>query len=50
MFSDVILVSNYHGCKEEVANKLNTTLFDIVYKTVKSSHLEKLQSYQMEIN
>ena len=50
IFSDVILVSNYHGCKEEVANKLNTTLFDIVYKVVKSSHLEKLQSYQMEIN
>ena len=50
IFSDVILVSNYHGCKEEVANKLNTTLFDIVYKIVKSSHLEKLQSYQMEIN
>ena len=24
IFSDVILVSNYHGCKEEVTNKLNT--------------------------
>ena len=21
-------MSNYHGCKEEAANKLNTTLFD----------------------
>ena len=31
IFSDVILVSNYHGCKEEVANKLNTTLFDRHY-------------------
>ena len=27
IFFDVILVSNYHGCKEEVANELNTTLF-----------------------
>ena len=24
-------MSNYHGCKEEVANKLNTTLFDRHY-------------------
>ena len=31
MFSDVILVSNYHGCKVKVANKLNTTLFDRHY-------------------
>ena len=36
--------------KKGASNKLNTTLFDIVYKIVKSSHLEKLQSYQMEIN
>ena len=35
--------------KEEVTNKLNTTLFDIVYKVVKSSHLEKLQSYQNKL-
>ena len=41
IFSDVILVSNYHDCKEEVTNKLNTALFGIVYKVVKSSHLEK---------
>ena len=42
IFSDVIIVSNYHGCKEEVANKLNTTLFGIVYKVVKSSHFRKI--------
>ena len=24
-------MSNYHGCKEEVANKLNATLFDRHY-------------------
>ena len=41
IFSDVILVSNYLDCKEAVANKLNTTLIDIVYKIEKSSHLEK---------
>ena len=35
-------MSNYHGCKEEVTNKLNTTLFDIVYKVVKSLHLRKI--------
>ena len=41
-------MSNYHGCKEERANKLNTTLFDFIdiYKTVKPSHLEKLQIIQ----
>ena len=27
------------------ANKLNVTPFDIIYKIVKPSHLEKLQSY-----
>ena len=50
VLSDVMLASNYHGQKEEVTNKLNTTLFDIVYKVVKSSHLQKMQLYQMEIN
>ena len=51
IFSDVILVSNYHGCKEKAkGNKLNTTLFDSKAKIVKPSHLEKLQSYQMGIN
>ena len=50
IFSDVILVSNYHNCKEEVTNQPNTALFDIVYKVVKSSHLEKWQSFQMEVN
>ena len=31
IFSDVTLVSNYHGCKEGVANKLNTTLFERLF-------------------
>ena len=42
IFSDVILVSNYHGCKEEVINLIPHYLIDIIYKTVKPSHLEKL--------
>ena len=34
MFSDVILVSNYHGCKEEVRNLVPHYLIDITYKIV----------------
>ena len=46
MFSDVILVSSYHGCKEEVINLILHYLINIIYKTVKPSHLEKLQIIQ----
>ena len=42
MFSDVILVSNYHGCKREALNGIQHNLIDF-YKTVKPSHLEKLK-------
>ena len=35
IFSDVILMSNYHGW-----------WIDIIHKTVKSSHLQKLQIIQ----
>ena len=42
-FSDVILVPNYHGCKEEIINLIPHYLIDIIYKTVKPSHLEKLK-------
>ena len=45
-FSDVILVSNYHGCKEEAINSTPQYLIDIIYKLVKPSHLEKLQIIQ----
>ena len=34
MFSDVILVSNYHGCKEEVIKWIPHYLIDIIYKIV----------------
>ena len=50
ILSDVMLVSNYHGYKEEVINSKLHYFVDIIYKIVKLSHLEKLQSYQMEIN
>ena len=45
-FSDVILVSNCHGCKEEAINLIPHYLIDIIHKTVKPSHLEKLQIIQ----
>ena len=44
--SDGILVSNYHGCKEEATNVMPHYLIDIIHKTVKPSHLEKLQIIQ----
>ena len=36
--------------RKPVARNVNTTRFDIIYNIVKPSYLEKLQSYQMEIN
>ena len=46
IFSDVILVLNYHGCKGEAINLIPLYLIDITRKTVKPSHLEKLQIIQ----
>ena len=45
-FSNVILVSNYHGYKEESINIIPQYLIDIIHKLVKPSHLEKLQIIQ----
>ena len=39
-------MSNYHGCKEEAINLIPHYLIDIIHKTVKPSHLEKLQIIQ----
>ena len=40
-------MSNYNGCKEEAINCLITHyLIDIIHKTVKPSHSEKLQIIQ----
>ena len=33
----------YHGCKGETINLLPHYLIDIIHKTVKPAHLEKLQ-------
>ena len=35
-----------HGCKEEATNLIPHYLIDIIHKTVKASHLEKLQIIQ----
>ena len=37
---------NCHGCKREAVNLIPHYLIDIIHKTVKSSHLEKLQIIQ----
>ena len=39
-------MSNYHGCKEEAINLIPHYLIDIIHKTVKPSHLQKLQTIQ----
>ena len=44
--SDVTLVSNYHDCKEEAINLMPHYLIDVIYKTVKPAHLEKLYIVQ----
>ena len=46
IFSDVILVSNHYGCKGETIKFIPYYLTDIIYKTVKPSHLKKLQIIQ----
>ena len=46
IFSDVILVSNYDGCKKEAINLIPHYLINIIHKTVKPSHLKKLQIIQ----
>ena len=45
-FSDETLVSNYHGCNGEAINLIPHYMIDIIYKTVKPSHLQKLQIIQ----
>ena len=46
IFSNVILVPNYHGCKGEAINLIPHYLIDIIHKTVKPSHLKQLQIMQ----
>ena len=46
IFSDVILVPNYHVCKGKMRNLIKHYLLHIIHKTVKLSHLEELQFIQ----
>ena len=40
-FSDVILVSKYHGCKGEAVKLMPSYMTDVVYKTVKVTNHAK---------
>ena len=40
MFSNVILVSKYHGYKAEIIKVIPCFMIDFNYKTVKPSHLK----------
>ena len=46
IFSDAILVSNYPGSKRVAINLIPYCLIDDIHKTVKTLHLEKLQTMQ----
>ena len=46
IFSDIVLVSNYHGCTGETLYLIPHYLIDTIHTTVKQSHLEKLQIIQ----
>ena len=48
LFSDVILVSNYHGCKGEAIKLIPYYMIGIIYKTIKPSHLTKMQMIQIQ--
>ena len=49
-FSDVILLSNYHGCKGEV-KKLSTTLYDTYYsQNCKAITFRKITNQIQNIN
>ena len=46
IFSDVVLISDYHGCKGEAIKLIPYYIIDIIYKSVTSSRLKKLQITQ----
>ena len=43
-FSDVVLVSNYHDCKEEAINLIPHYLIDIIHDTIRSSKYQITQN------
>ena len=46
VFSDVMLLSNYHGYKGQTVSLISYYMIDNIYKSVKLSHLENLQIIQ----
>ena len=46
IFSDVVLISNYHGFKGKAIKSIPYYIIDIIYKSVTSSRLKKLQITQ----
>ena len=42
-FTDIVLVSNYYGCKGEAIKLIPYYIIDIICKTIRPSHLKKLQ-------
>ena len=48
IFSDGVLVSNYHGCKGKAIKLIPYYMIDIIYETVKPSHLKYLQVIQIQ--
>ena len=42
IFSNAILVQNYHGCKGEAINLIPHYLIEIIHKTMKPPHLGNL--------
>ena len=46
IFSDVVLISNYHGFKGKAMKLIPYYIIDIIYKSVTSSRLKKLQITQ----
>ena len=45
-FPDVVLISNYHGCKGRAIKLIPYYMININYKTIKPSHLKTLQVMQ----
>ena len=45
MFSDVILVSNYHSCKGEAMHIIPHYVIGIIYKAVKFGEIRKITNH-----
>ena len=45
--SDVVLLSNYYDCKGKAIKLIPFYMIDVIYKTVKPSHLKNCKSYKI---